>query len=150
MPPFIRSLISRSYSSALLGAIWYGGHLVRWPRPLVLAGLVVAALTLALGAYLLVWWTHDVGTEIAWVGHVLRLVVWLSLLALVVVWMIRAPQVGVLGGAFLAYVACTAWREQVDRAWSWVRREHRAPQAWTAAPPVARPYTNAQVSSVSP
>lgn len=123
----LRALATKVYMSLIVSAVWYGGARIDWPRPWVIAGAVLTAVALAGAALFISWWTRTLGDGIPAVERIIRGLVWLGLLAVVALWMIAAPATGILGGAFLAYVAGHTWSDRLDRVWRWIRREHQAP-----------------------
>ncbi len=135
-----RGFASKIYVSVLVGAVWQGGRMVAWPHTAVLIGAAAAAIALALGAHLLVWWTRHLGDGIPFVEHAVRVVIWLMILTPTVLWMIRDWHIGIVGFAFLVFVAGTTWREQLERLWVWIQMEAITVVARVGPKPA--PYVN--------
>lgn len=119
-----RAWINRAYSALITSAIWVAGGQLNWPDPLVAVGEVFAAAGLAAAVYALTAWTRGSGGGAVQVA--LQAVAWTAVAAVAGVWMVASVPAGVAAGALLFYAAGFTWREQVERAWRWLRREPMA------------------------
>ncbi len=122
----LRALVSKSYVSIIVGALWYGGQRITWPDPARIAGELLTVAAVAGLAHFFVYWTRHLGDGIRFVEVTMRILMWAGLLTAVVLWMIAEPRVGILGGAFVAYMAGDSWREQLTALFRRLRFENAA------------------------
>lgn len=123
---FARALLSKVYVSVIMGALFYGGKRIDWPRPAVIVGEIAAAVAAALLAHFFVYWTRNLGDGIRFVEIGCRVALWFGLVAAAALWMVADPGVGVLLGMILLYMAGNTWREALTRAFRWARFENVA------------------------
>ncbi len=118
-----RAILSKSYMSLIVGAIWYGGQRISWPDPVVVAASALAAVAAAVLAHFFVYWTRNLGDGIRFVEISVRVALWLGLVAAAVLWLVADPRLGIPLGMILTYMAGNTWREQLARLFRRARFE---------------------------
>lgn len=106
--------IKRLWFPAAVHLLWWGGRQIDWPRPLQLAGCVLAMLVISSSAQYLTYATRHLEDGYRWVEITVLSVGWFLSLVIVVLLTIKEPLVGIVGGAFLIYTALNTFREQRD------------------------------------
>jgi hypothetical protein len=119
----LKAFASKMYTSAIVGAVWYGGQRIDWPNAALLAAEIAAIALFAVLAHFFVYWTRNLGDGLPWVEFTCRAALWLLLVAAVSLWMVAEPKVGITGGVLLLYMAGDTWREQLGRAFRRLRFE---------------------------
>jgi hypothetical protein len=119
-------IIRRVWLPLVVQALWWGGRQIDWPRPMQLLFCVLAMVALAVVGQFMVYSTRNLGDEARWIEIVLLVIGWVSVLAIVVLFAVRIPLVGIVGGGFLIYAALDAFREYRDAFIRKIRVEHVA------------------------
>lgn len=121
-----RAFATKAITLIIVNGVFYGGTRIDWPRPAIITMSIIATIGLAGLGHFFVYWTRTLNDDIPMVGRILRFVAWSGALAAASIWMVSAPHIGILAGAFLLYMAGDAWREKVEKLFRRIRLEHVA------------------------